>query len=136
MKDQQLKCLITALAAIGLITLIPACATQKSDARSEVEMALTSSGFKVKPATTPEQHEQLQKLPDNQFAKVKQGGHTYYLYADKRNKRLYCGSEEAYRAYQRYVKIKRLRQEGVYVDELKPSDVIVMKFHGWEPFPW
>src|SRR5207253_2934522 len=77
-----------------------ACATQTSEvAKTNVHAALIQAGFKAKAATTPEQQQHLQSLPEHKFVAVQQKGQKYYLWADKPNKQLYSGNEQAYRAY-------------------------------------
>jgi hypothetical protein len=137
---KQFKNLIGTCAAAAAILWLAACATQTSNvAATSMEGALLSAGFKVKTATTAEQRNQLRTLPDNRFEMVKQGDATYYLYADKRERRLYAGDQWAYRAYVGYVKNNQLREEGAFVFEVDPSNKAnnktVVVWHGWGPFP-
>jgi hypothetical protein len=108
-------------------------------ADTEQEQVLLSSGFKVKPAMTPEQRRQVRSMPENQFTMVKQNGNTYYLYPDKKDNRLYAGDQYAYRAYERHFKDKQLRAQGVFVYPLRPENKSdprnVKVWHGWDPFP-
>src|SRR4030088_1273306 len=116
MKKQQFKQLIGVLAAVAFILLMPACATQTSDvANTDMEQALLSAGFKVRPAATPEQRNQLARMPDNQFTMMHQGSQTYYLYPDKKNNRLFAGDRYAFQAYQKYVRDNNLRKQGAFV---------------------
>lgn len=120
---------------MALIVLIPACATQTGNvASSNVQAVLVQSGFKMRTATTPQQRQRLQGLPEHQFTAVKQNGENFYVWADKPNNQLYCGSEQAYRAYKEHRKAKRQREEGAitWIDE--PSGIPVTVFHGWAPF--
>ena len=70
---------------------------------------------------------------------VKQNGNTYYLYPDKKDNRLYAGDQYAYRAYERYVKDKQLRAQGVFVRpthyENKSDPRNVEIWQQWGPFP-
>jgi hypothetical protein len=139
MKKQFKNSIVTCAAAAAILWLA-AGATQSSNAAdTRMEGALLSSGFKVKRAATAEQHNQLRALPDNQFEMVKQGGETYYLYADKRENRLYAGDKWAYRAYLGYVKNNRQREQGAFVFPVDPSNKSdnkrIVVWHGWDPFP-
>jgi len=132
--------LIGKLAVAALMLLLPVSGSQaKPDADTEMERALVTSGFKVKTATMSEQRNHVARLPDGEFQAVERGGHTYYLYADKRDNRLYVGDEHAYRAYKGYLHNKKLRQQGVFVWEVRPADrannKTVEVWHGWTPFP-
>src|SRR5436190_16826168 len=129
------------LAVAALMLLLPVSASQaKSDmSDTEMERALVTAGFKVKTATMSEQRHHVAGLPDAQFQAVVRNGHTYYLYADKRDNRLYVGDEYAYRAYKGYLHNRKLRQQGVFVWEVRPADrannKTVEVWHGWTPFP-
>ena len=139
MKLQQLKNLIGAFAAAAVMLWLGACATQTSNvADTSMESALLTAHFKVKTATTAEQRNHLRTLPDNRFTMVKQGSETYYLYADKKDGRLYAGDHWAYLAFVNNEKNNRLRQQGAFVFETDPSNRAdnrtVVIWHGWSPF--
>ena len=130
--------------SVMLLTLIGfgvggANQTKAAAADTEQEQALLYSGFKVKSASTARQRAQVGALSTNEFTAVKQNGNTYYLYPDKKNNRLYAGDQYAYRAYQRYVKDKQLRAEGVFVmarryqNKSDPRNVEIWR--DWGPFP-
>ncbi len=147
MKRNNLNHMFGALAAIALFTFVPACAAQTRTAAvdgnglgdTEMERALVSSGFKVRRAHTSGQRSHISHLPGNQFQQVVQNGSTYYLYADKRDNRLYIGDQYAYRAYLGYLHNKKLRDKGVFVWEVRPADRANNKtveiWHGDSPFP-
>jgi len=113
--------------------------TKAAAADTEQEQALLYSGFNVKSAKTAGQRAQVRALPGNEFTVVKQNGNTYYLYPDKKDNRLYAGDQYAYRAYQQYVKDKKLRAEGVFVRpahyENKSNPKNVEIWQQWGPFP-
>jgi hypothetical protein len=139
MKHHQFKNLIGAFAAAALVLWLAACATETSNvADTDVGGALLMAGFKVKTSTMAEQRNHLRTLPDNRFAMVKEDGTTYYLYADKRQGRLYVGDQWAYRAYINNVKNNQLRKQGAVVFEVDPSNRAdnrtVVVWHGWSPF--
>jgi hypothetical protein len=136
---KQFKNLIATCAAAAAIFWLAACATQTSNtADTDIAGALLAAGFKVKTATTAAQHHQLRNLPDNRFTVVKQGSETYYLYADKRQGRLFAGDHWAYQAYVNNIKNNRLRKQGAFVDEVDPSDRAnnrtIVIWHDWSPF--
>jgi hypothetical protein len=127
------------LAVAGAIVCLSGCATQTSDvANTNLGPALLTAGFKVKPATTPEQRSHLSTLPDNRFKMVKENGEPYYLYADKKDEKLYVGNRFAYQAYINNVKNNELRKQGAFVWEVDPSDRAlnrtIVVWHGWSPF--
>jgi hypothetical protein len=139
MKLQQFKNLMCALAAAAVTLWLGACATQTSNvADTSMERALLAAHFKVQTATTVEQRNHLRSLPDDRFAVVKEGGETYYLYADKKDGRLYAGDHWAYQAFVNDKKNNRLRKEGAFVFETDPSNRAdnrtVVVWHDWSPF--
>ena len=139
MKNPQFKNLIDTFTIAALILGLAACATQTSNVTgTDVGAALVTAGFKVRPATMAEQRNHLGTLPENRFAMVKEHGKTYYLYADKRQGRLYVGDHWAYQAYINNVKNNRLREQGAFVYEVDPSNRAdnrtIVIWHGWSPF--
>jgi hypothetical protein len=133
----QFKNLMGAFAVAALILSLTACATQTSTiADSGMEQALLTAGFRVRPATTVEQRQQLRTLPDDRFTVVDQGGETYYLYTS--NGRLYAGDHWAYRAFVNNEKNNQMRRAGAFVFEREPSNRAdnrtVVIWHGWSPF--
>ena len=147
MKQQYFKGLMGAVGLAALSLLFPACATettatvagQTNLGDTEMERVLVTSGFKVRTAHTSGQRTHIAHLPGNQFQQVVQNGVTYYLYADKRDNRLYIGDQYAYRAYLGYLHNKKLRDQGVFVWEVRPADRANNKtveiWHGDTPFP-
>ena len=143
MKEQHLKRLIVPLVTAAVV-LLQLSVVQPTWARSyagytDMERALITAGFKVQPASTAAQRNQIRSLPDNQFTEVKTGSNSYYLFPDKRENRLFAGDHYAYRAYLGYIHNRKLREKGVFVWEVRPADRANNKtieiWHGWTPFP-
>jgi len=135
-KQRQFRQLISTVPAMAVIVFIPACATQTGKvASSDVQAVLVQSGFKVRSATTPQQQQQLQHLPEHQFTVVKQKGENFYVWADKPSNRLFCGNEQAYRTYKEYRKAQQERESGAITWVEEPRGIPVTVFRGWEPFP-
>jgi hypothetical protein len=133
----QLRNLVGLFASAAVIFLLAACATQTSNvADNDMGQALLTAGFKVRPATSAEQQQQLHTMPGDRFTVVKQGGETYYLYTS--NGRLYAGNHWAYRAFVNNEKNNRMRKAGAFVFEKEPSNRAdnrtVVVWHGWSPF--
>jgi hypothetical protein len=124
--------------AVAIVSL-GGCATQTSSvADTGGEQALVTAGFKVRPATTAEQRNHLSSLPDNRFTIVKENGDPYYLYADKKDEKLFVGNRFAYQAYINNIKNNELRKQGAFVWEVDPSNRslnrTIVIWHGWSPF--
>ena len=137
MNAQPIRYLALVL-AIAALSEFGSQAMAKSNAPTDVEPVLLTSGFKAQPANTPAQRRQLRALPENQFTMVKQRGNSYYLYPDKKGNRLYAGDEYAYRSFQNYFKNWNLRERGVFVWEVNPADrsnnKTIQIWHDWSPF--
>jgi hypothetical protein len=138
MKNQQkFRWLISIVPVIALIVFVPACATQTGDvANSNVQANLDQAGFKVKTATTSQQRQNLESLPEHQFTVVKQNGENFYVWPDKPNNRLYGGNEHAYRAYKKYVAVAQARKDGAiaWIADPGGNAIQVTVYHGWAPF--
>jgi len=139
MNNQRFRNLAGAFGVAALIFGLVACATQTGDvADNTMGPALLAAGFKVRPATIPEQRNHINTLPDDRFTMVKENGNPYYLYADKKNGKLYVGNRFAYQAYINNVKNNELRKQGAFVWEVNPADRAlnrtIVVWHGWGPF--
>jgi hypothetical protein len=139
MNNQQFRNLAGAFGVAALIFGLVACATQTGDvADNTIGPALLAAGFKVRPATIPEQRNHINTLPDDRFTMVKENGNPYYLYAEKKNGKLYVGNRFAYQAYINNVKNNELRKQGAFVWEVNPADRAlnrtIVVWHGWGPF--
>ena len=134
---KQVSWIVSIIPIISVIMFFPACATQTNGvAKSDVASALVQAGFKLKPATTPEQEQHLQSLPEHQFVVVRQHGQKFYLWADKPNKLLYSGNEQAYRAYKTNQKVAGATAEGgvTFIADPRGNAIAVTTYHGWAPF--
>ena len=139
MKRQYLTSLIGPAMAAALILMFPAyAAADRPMSDREMDAALRSSGFRMRPASTAAQRHDLRGMRDDQFTVVNQNGNTYYLFVDRATNRLYAGDQWAYRAYQGYVRNRHLREKGVFVWEVRPGDRANNKtvdiYHDWTPF--
>src|SRR5689334_9642134 len=139
MNKQQFRNVARALGVAALIFGLVACATHTGDvADNPIGPALLAAGFRVRPATIPEQRNHINTLPDDRFTMVKENGNPYYLYADKKNGKLYVGNRFAYQAYINNVKNNELRKQGAFVWEVNPADRAlnrtIVVWHGWGPF--
>lgn len=138
MKTKLFKKLFWPLAVAALMVAPTRLIARAEMADTDMERALVNSGFKVRAITTADGHHRLRGLPDNQFERVSQNGETYYLYADKRDGRLYVGDHWAYQAYVGFVKNNNLRKQGAFVFEVhpgdKPNNKTVVIWPGYPPF--
>ena len=139
MKYPAFKSLLGTFAVAALTLSLNVRAAQASTVGdTDMERALIAAHFKVKPAVTTAQRQQLRNLPDHRFTVVKQDGETYYLFPDKKDGRLYAGDHWAYLAFINNEKNNRLRKEGAFVFEKDPSNRAdnrtVVVWHDWSPF--
>jgi hypothetical protein len=92
---------LLALAALGF-----GCATT-----SQTENLLSAAGFKMMPATTPEQKAHLQTLPANKVTMVVRDGKTYFVFPDAKQQVLYVGQQAQYNEYQRLRLQKQMAED-------------------------
>lgn len=105
--------LIQRLGLILLLSWISGCATNPR----RTEGYLAASGFKVMPATTPEQLQQLNTLPNEKITVVKRQGQVYFVYPDKAQNQLYIGQNAQYSAYQNLLLSQKALQQGLQADQ-------------------
>ena len=86
-----LSLLITPL--IVAMALLTGCASGVSKT-AHLESLLAASGFRVVPATTDEELQQVQTLPKNAITKVNRRGKEYYIFPDSTQKQLYIGTPD------------------------------------------
>ena len=66
------------------------------------EDKLSAAGFLIKPASTPERQQMLNRLPPHQFVRRDNGDKVHYVYADPLVcDCLYVGSQDAYNQFKR-----------------------------------
>jgi hypothetical protein len=124
--------------ALGLLALAVAamgCSTTK-----QTENMLSAAGFKVMPATTPEQKAHLATLPANKVTMVMREGKTYFVFPDAKQQVLYVGQQPQYNEYQRLRLQKQMAEEQAQAAELN-SESAWGVWGGWggmgvvEPVP-
>ena len=75
-------------------------ATSAGAQQRALDMRLVDAGFKMRPAVTPKQIENLQRLPAHRFVPQTAKGRRYYVYADPTDcKCAFVGDEGALQAY-------------------------------------
>ncbi|HAB19821.1 MAG TPA: hypothetical protein PLX89_13935 [Verrucomicrobiota bacterium] len=90
------------------VLLAASCSTTK-----QTENLLSAAGFKVVPATTPQQQAHLKTLPPDKVTMVPRDGSVYYVYPDPAQQVLYVGQEAQYQEYQRLRLQNQLAEEKV-----------------------
>ena len=76
-------------------------APASSQSQRAIDMRLVDSGFKMRPAVTPQQIEHVRKLPSRRFVpQTTSGGQRYYIYADPDDcKCVFVGDDVALKTY-------------------------------------
>jgi hypothetical protein len=109
--------------ACALAAIVIGCASTKS-----TENMLSAAGFKMVPATTPQQQAHLQTLPADKITSVVRNGTTYYVYPDPKRQQLYIGREAQYQQYQKLRLENQMAEEQLQAAEMGP---------GWDAWgPW
>ena len=105
--------LILAIGLLALAVLAIGCSTTK-----QTENMLSAAGFKIMPATTPEQKAHLATLPANKVTMVVREGKTYFVYPDAKQQVIYVGQQAQYDEYQKLRLQKQMAQEQAQAAEL------------------
>jgi hypothetical protein len=124
---------LVALACTALVALPTGCATSKEkQAVQQRQEMLLAAGFKVIPATTPDQQQQLKTLPAGRVSAVRRKGQVYFVYPVHARNVLYVGKNAQYLAYQQLAQKAQVKvlvhQEDQAIDRSLSSP-------GWEA-PW
>ena len=127
--------ILLAVGVLALAVLAVGCSTTK-----QTENMLSAAGFKMMPATTPEQQAHLKSLPPNKVTMVVRDGKTYFAFPDIKQQVLYVGQQAQYDAYQKLRLQKQLAADQVQAAEMN-SEPAWGAWGGWggmgfvEPVP-
>lgn len=111
-----MKRISTRLYLLGIATLMfvaGGCATTK-----QTENLLSAAGFKVVPATTPQQQTHLKTLPPHKVTQVQRDGKIYFVYPDAAQQVLYVGQDAQFQQYQKLRLQNQMAQEQLEAAEL------------------
>src|SRR4051812_48098331 len=92
-KDKKMKILNALLTITALLALATGCSTPGK------ENMLSAAGFKMVPADTAQQQQQLNTLPADKISAAQRDGTVYYTFPDPKKKVLYVGGESEYQKY-------------------------------------
>ena len=125
--------LLVALAALAMASGVTGCATskQKQTVQQKEDM-LQAAGFKLIPATTPDQQQMLKTLPNDRISAVRRKGQVYFVFPARSQDALYVGQNAQYLAYQQAAQITK---EDALVKQEVESINRSMSSPGWEA-PW
>ena len=105
--------ILLVVSVLALAVLALGCSTTK-----QTENMLSAAGFKMMPATTPEQQAHLKTLPPNKVTMVVRDGKTYFAFPDIKQQVLYVGQQAQYDAYQKLRLQKQLAADQVQAAEM------------------
>jgi len=104
--------IIASMSAAMLTLSIIACASTRESKKVDMEKLLTTAGFKMGVAETPEKLAELKKLPQREMVPHEEGDKLVYIYADAKNcKCAFLGDEEAYKKYQELTHAKQMADQ-------------------------
>lgn len=110
-EETALRSRIPALAAVLALVSVTGCAAIRQTKVMRVERTLAASGFQIKLAKTPEQLQQVEKLPQRKLVRVPFENDVRYLYADGEFcDCIYAGTESAFGRY-RIAAAEQIEQE-------------------------
>src|SRR5437016_10002880 len=109
---------LSPIGALAVLAMAVGCATTGpgplSSAATQEESLLSSAGFRIKVATTPQQQQHLKTLTPYKMTTVHRNGKTYYVYADPTQKRIYVGTQAENKKYQQLRKANNLAEAKSY----------------------
>jgi len=111
------------LALLSLLALIAGCVTPVQ----QRENLLSASGFRTKPAATPQQVALLKNLPTDKISPINHHGHVLFVYPDPKKNLLYVGSTAEYAAYKKVRDKQKLSAETSFDQQAKYADM-----DGWK----
>ena len=127
----KLKVFIT----LFLIISMTSCAAIQSNKTQEQEQLLSAAGFKMVPATTQAEIENLNTLTPHRVMFSVKDNKPLYWYADPTNCRCVFTGDQA--AYQRYEKLLTESQIANEVEEAAISNEVASdNMWGWMGGPW
>ena len=93
--------LLNILASVAVIVAFVGCETTNSasSAMSQKEMNLKQAGFKTKTLTTPQQQQDVAKLPAARVSMVRYHGIVYYVYPTSTKNQVLVGKKPQYQTY-------------------------------------
>jgi len=122
---------LSLIGAVALLALAVGCASNGrgplSSAAAQEESLLSSAGFRIKVATTPQQQQHLKTLTPYKIMVVHRNGKTFYVYADPAHNQIYVGNQAQDKRYQQLRKANNLAEEQSYSEAMGD-------WAAWEPF--
>jgi hypothetical protein len=103
---KNLRSQLICISTVALLAIATGCTTTK-----QTEDMLSASGFKIVPASTPQQQAHLKTLPAHKVTMVQRDGKVYFVYPDVKQNVLYVGQQTQYQQYQ------KARQEAMLAAE-------------------
>ena len=126
---------LKSLFVITLVILITGCAAIQANKTQEQEQLLSAAGFKMIPATTQAEIENLNTLTPNKVLFSVKDNKPLYWYADPKECRCVYTGDQA--AYQRYEKLLTESQIANEVEEAAISNEVASdNMWGWMGGPW
>ncbi len=95
----RLTTIVSAIAALALMTACQTTSTSQSGPRKEPLLA--QSGFKTITVTTPKQQQAVSGLAQGRVSAVKYNGKLYYVYPTGTKDRIYVGKQKQFNAYKK-----------------------------------
>jgi hypothetical protein len=124
---------LIALVVVALVAGFAGCATSKATlSPQQKENLLQAAGFKVVPATTPDQQQMLKTLPADRVSAIRRKGQLYFVYPVCAQNLIYVGANSQYLAYQQTAQVPQ--EESLVNQEIESINRSVSS-PGWEA-PW
>ena len=97
---------------------------------TDSEYILSTAGFRMAPADTPERQAHFNSLPADKITTVQRDGVTYYTLPDPKRKVLYVGRKQEYQEYQRLCLQKQMAQDQLAAAQMNQDAA----WNAWGPW--
>lgn len=119
---------LTIIAGLALLVLASGCATTQTAQTTDL---LTTAGFKLVNADTPQKQELLQSLPTGQLSLVTFKGKKFYVQPAATPNQAYVGTEKEFHAYEELRIARQMRNDQLLAAQMNQD--AMMRWNAWSP---
>lgn len=119
---------LTIIAGLALLVLVTGCATTQTASTTDM---LTTAGFKLVNADTPQKQELLKSLPAERLSLVTFKGKKFYVQPAETPNQAYVGTEKEFHAYEQLRTAQQLRNDQLLAAQMNQD--AMMRWNAWGP---
>lgn len=119
---------LTIIAGLALLVLATGCATTQT---AETTDLMTTAGFKLVNADTPQKQELLKSLPTGQLSLVTFKGKKFYVQPAATPNQAYVGTPKEFHAYEELRIARQMRNDQLLAAQMNQD--AMMRWNTWGP---